>query len=309
MRPSKRAMALLEGAFDLHVHVKPSVRNRIGDSRELAAAAAAAGMRGLLFKDHDRSTVPDAHHAGVAVPDVLSAGAVCLNAPAGGMNAAAAEAALQMGAAAVFLPTDSARNDGQYWTDKLGSVERRAAAVGEHGRRWTMEVDATDAEGALLPETTAVLELCAEAGALVCTGHLSAAEVSAVVDGAAAVGARVLVTHAPMFTQANADALAGWAAAGALLELVAVTCCGHLPVELMRGYAMEAELIERVGAGSFTLASDLGQVGNPPPVDGLAMFVDGLLGEGIPEDDIATMTRNNSARALGLEPHVLEARP
>jgi Family of unknown function (DUF6282) len=146
-----------------------------------------------------------------------------------------------------------------------------------------------------------VIDLCARAGALVCTGHLAYDEVTAVVDACAERGARVCVTHAPMFTEAGPDLLARWAAAGAILELVAVTCCGNLPQEIMRSYAMEAALVDAVGAAAFTLSSDLGQVGNPLPADGIAQFVDGLLGEGISEDDIAVMTRVNPARALGLE--------
>lgn len=300
MSVSRKATAALEGAVDLHIHVQPSVRKRIADSRELVEAAAAVGMRGILFKDHDRSTVPDAHHAAALETPVIAAGAVCLNAPSGGLNPAAAEAALQMGARAVFLPTDSAHNDAVFWEARLGDVAHRTAAVGEHGREWTMSIDAVDGGGGLLPEVAAVIDLCARAGALVCTGHLSTQEVTAVVDACADRGARVCVTHAPMFTQAGADDLRRWAATGAILELVAVTCCGHLPQEIMRSYAMEAALIEEVGAAAFTLSTDLGQVGNPTPADGLAQFVDGLLGEGIAEDDIAVMTRVNPARALGL---------
>lgn len=294
-----RATALLEGAFDLHVHVRPSVRMRLADSRELIEAAAAVGMAGVLFKDHDRSTVPDAHHASMVGTSVLGLGAVCLNAPVGGLNPAAAEAALQMGARAVFLPTDSAHNDTRFWLDRLGGPERRRAVVGELGREWTMELEALDGGGALRSEVVAVIDLCAAAGATICTGHLAADEVTAVVDACAARGARVLVTHAPMFTGAGPDVLAQWAAAGALLELVAVTCCGHLPQEIMRSYAMEAALVEEVGAGAFVLSSDLGQVGNPPPTEGLARFAEGLLGEGIPEDDVAAMLRSNPARAIG----------
>jgi hypothetical protein len=68
-----------------------------------------------------------------------------------------------------------------------------------------------------------------------------------------------------------------------------------------RSFATEAALVEAVGAEAFALSSDLGQVGNPSPADGLGLFIEGLLGEGIPEDDIATMTRVNPVRALGLE--------
>ena len=258
-------------------------------------------MRAVLFKDHDRSTVPDAHHASAEGTAVHAFGAVCLNAPVGGLNPAAAEAALRMGAKAVFLPTDSAHNDQQFWSQVLGDSADRAGVVGEHERQFTMAIDTLDPGGQLLPSVVSVIELCADAGAIVCTGHLSEREVSAVVDECARQGAQVVVTHAPMFTGAGPEVLARWAAAGALLELVAVTCCGHLPLPVRRTYAMEATLIEAVGAGAFTLSSDLGQVGNPLPAVGLGLFVEGLLGEGISDDAIALMTRVNAGRALGLE--------
>lgn len=298
---ARRANALLEGAIDLHVHVKPSARNRVGDSRELIEAASEVGMRAVLFKDHDRSTVPDALHANTVGTPVQAFGTVCLNAPVGGLNPAAAEAALLMGARAVFLPTDSAHNDGRFWKKKLGGSAERAAAVGEHEREFVMAIDALDQSGRVLPVIASIIDLCAGVGAIVCTGHLSEAEVTAVVDECAVRGARVVVTHAPMFTEAAPAVLARWAATGAVLELVAVACCGHLPEPVRRTYAMEAALIEEVGASAFALSSDLGQVGNPPPAEGLGMFIEGLLGEGIQEDDIALMTRVNAARALGLE--------
>ena len=300
---TKRAAALVEGAVDLHVHVAPSNRHRIADSRELIDQAAIFGMRAVLFKDHDRSTVPDAWHASKQNSAVVAAGAICLNAPVGGLNPAAAEAALQMGARAVFLPTDSARNDTQFWNE-LGDASVRAHAVQEDQKQYSAQLDALDDTGRLRPEIQAVIDLCGEAGALVCTGHLNSEEISAVVTSCAARGARVCITHAPVFSGAHADLLSSWAAAGAILELVAIFCCGagRLPESARRSYAQEAALIEAVGASAFALSTDLGQAGNPMPAAGLVEFVDGLLGEGIPEDDIALMTRTNPAWALGLDP-------
>ena len=301
---SAAARALLEGAIDLHVHVHPSVRDRVGDSRDLVAEASGVGMRGLLLKDHDRSTVPDAWHANVLDNGVRAAGAVCLNAPLGGLNPAAAEAAIEMGAAAVFLPTDSAHNDGDFWGQVLEDPAQRTAVVGErHARQFTSRLVATDHAGRVVPAVRDVIGLCADAGALVCTGHLSAVEVTAVVDECANRGARVAVTHAPVFTQADADLMARWAEAGALLELVAIFCCGSplLPTSVWRSYAGEAALIDRVGADAFVLSTDLGQRGNPSPAEGLATFIEGLLGEGISESDIVTMSHVNPARALGWE--------
>ena len=307
---SKRAKGLLEGAVDLHVHVKPSVRPRVGDSRELAEEADRFGMRALLFKDHDRSTVADAWHANTAGRRVEGAGAVCLNAPSGGLNPAAAEAAVATGARAVFLPTDSARNDGDFWARHLEDPGERSAVLGEARRRFPDRIGVLGPDGALVRPVADVIDICATAGALVCTGHLGADEVTAVVDECARRGARVSVTHAPVFTGAGPDRLAAWARAGALLELVAVFCCGweRLPASVRRSYALDASLIDAVGASAFTLGSDLGQVGNPSPAEGLAAFVEGLLGEGVSEDDVEVMTRKNPARALGLDDAPKEAR-
>ncbi|HEX2849366.1 MAG TPA: DUF6282 family protein [Acidimicrobiales bacterium] len=300
MTVPRRAVRLLDGAIDLHVHVRPSVRNRRADGREVVEEASAVGMRAVLLKDHDRSTVADAWHANTGGSSADAFGAVCLNAPAGGINPAAVEAALRMGARAVFLPTDSARNDGAFWRAHLGNGARHAA-VGEEPRRWTAELDALDASGPV-PAILDVIDLCAASGALVCTGHLSADEVTVVVDECAARGARVLVTHAPMFTGAAPGTMAKWAAAGALLELVAILCCGgpSLPTSVRRSYAADATLIDEIGASAFVLSTDLGQAGNPAPAEGLGLFVDGLLGEGISADDIAVMTRLNPAMALGI---------
>jgi hypothetical protein len=127
--------------------------------------------------------------------------------------------------------------------------------------------------------------------------------VTVVVDECTRQGAQVLVTHAPSFTEASPESLAKWAAAGALLELVAVMCCGnhHLPAGLARSFAMDASLVDAIGASAFTLSSDLGLASGPAPAVGLAMFIDGLIGEGISVDDINVMTRVNPARAIGLE--------
>jgi hypothetical protein len=297
---SRRARGLLEGAIDLHVHVKPASRGRLADSRELIAAAGAAGMRAVLFKDHDRCTIADAYHARALRKDVEAIGAVCLNAPVGGLNPAAAEAALHMGAKAVFLPTDSALNNQRFLTSHANEFAPRAGSAGNVERKYPMSIDALDTHRRLRPEVIQVIDLCAQWDAMVCTGHLGADEVSVIVAECASRGARVLVTHAMLFNDATAKSLAEWAAAGALLELVAVSCCGHVPACLSRTFAMEAELIELLGDAVFVLSSDLGQLGNPAPAEGLGLFIEGLLGEGISEGQIERMVRTNPARVVGL---------
>jgi hypothetical protein len=60
------------------------------------------------------------------------------------------------------------------------------------------------------------------------------------------------------------------------------------------------DAIKRLGPQSTILATDLGQVDNPSPVDGLGMFLDKLLRSGIPEKDLEVMVKKNPKQLLGI---------
>ena len=61
-----------------------------------------------------------------------------------------------------------------------------------------------------------------------------------------------------------------------------------------------ADAIRVIGAEHFVLSSDLGQAGNPLHPDGYKLMVAGLREEGISDDELALMMRDNPARLLGL---------
>ena len=48
------------------------------------------------------------------------------------------------------------------------------------------------------------------------------------------------------------------------------------------------------------LSTDFGQITNPPPVEGMRMYIEAMLGFGITEDEIITMIKTNPAKALNL---------
>jgi hypothetical protein len=180
---SGRGRQLLEGAIDLHLHAGPSLRKRTGDAWDACAAGAAVGMRGAVLKDHDRLTASDAELASRRAGSTFQPfGALCLNAPVGGLNPAAVETAARLGARVIFLPTDSAYNDGEHWARHLDDPQgQRSHVVGEELRRYTQRIRVLDDTGSLTPETQTVLDTCVREDATVCTGHLSAEEVSRVV--------------------------------------------------------------------------------------------------------------------------------
>src|SRR5262245_64201581 len=103
----------LEGAIDLHVHCSPSFFNRWGDGLDVARACEQTGMAGVLLKAHEGSTVPEATILDRLVPSIDVFGGVVLNRYVGGINPAAAEAALRLGGKCIWFPTVDAHAHAQ----------------------------------------------------------------------------------------------------------------------------------------------------------------------------------------------------
>ena len=104
-RPSDRAHGLVEGAYDLHVHVAPDVPQRRIDDHSLAHRFAEAGLAGFALKSHYTSTAERAQVVSKLVPEVQVLGTLTLNRAVGGMNALAVEIAAREGARIVWMPT------------------------------------------------------------------------------------------------------------------------------------------------------------------------------------------------------------
>jgi hypothetical protein len=84
---------------------------------------------------------------------------------------------------------------------------------------------------------------------------------------------------------------------GALIEFV-----GSSPVATDAGgrYDRFAEAIRKIGPEFCILSSDLGQMGNPLPVDGFAGFLEAMRMRGFSAQEIDRMAKDNPARLLGL---------
>ena len=99
------ARAWLEGAIDLHVHCGPSFFTRWGDGLDLTRVCEQAGMAGVLLKAHEGSTVAQSAVLDRLSPPLMVSGGVVLNRYVGGINPAAAEAALRLGGRCIWFPT------------------------------------------------------------------------------------------------------------------------------------------------------------------------------------------------------------
>jgi hypothetical protein len=279
----------LTGAADLHCHFGPDPhRERSVDAFEAAAEAADAGHRAIVLKSHDAPTASLAWAVQRASGPAISVfGGICCDREVGGVNPAAVEVALGLGARIVWLPTLSSRQD----------VDNGVAAqLGIPGPG----IVVTDADDRLLPETDEVVALVREHDAVLATGHVSAAEHYAVVKEFARRG-KVLVTHAtedlagPKLTSAQCRELADL---GAWIELCAMTCIGGLAT---RTVAQMVETVGMVGTDRITLGTDFGQKINPHPAAGLQTYADALYAEGLTEAEIRRMACENPCELLGVE--------
>src|SRR5919197_5330600 len=104
-QPSDRARVLVQGGYDLHVHVAPDVPRRRIDDRTLAERFAELGLAGFALKSHYTSTAERAQVVSALFPKVEVVGTLTLNRAVGGMNPIAVEIAAREGARIVWMPT------------------------------------------------------------------------------------------------------------------------------------------------------------------------------------------------------------
>lgn len=270
--------AWLAGACDLHVHAGPDVRPRRATAAALVDAAARAGMAGLVLKNHHTSTVLQAAALQDRQPSMLVAGSIVLNEPVGGINPAAAEAALRLGARIVWMPTMDA------------ALERRRA--GRPGG-----LSCLDRSGGLTPEARDVVALVAEYGAVLGSGHLGLDELAVLLPAARAARARVVISHPELavlnFSVAEQQGLAG---DGVWFERA------YPRANFACDWDGLVDRIVRVGVEHSVIGTDLGQHESIDPIEGLREMCEQLHARGLQPDQVRRIARERSlALLLGRE--------
>ena len=278
--PAPEPEVSLAGAIDFHAHSGPDSRPRSVNDYEAARAAQAAGMRGLVLKNHFTTTAGRAALAMARVEGLEIFGGVVLNRAMGGLNI---EAVRHMvwdtggRGKVVWLPTF----DAEYYLTREGSSEPSVPVV---------------VDGRPAPELEAIFALVAEHDLVLATGHSAPEEVLLLLPEMRRLGVQnILITH--VFGQnPTLEQMRGMADAGAVMEI------DWLAVLAGRRTIDEyVEAINAIGAEHFLMSSDLGQADNPLHADGLRAYVQALRGAGIAAADIDTMLAANPARLLGLD--------
>lgn len=265
----------------MHVHTAPDVLPRAVDDVELARAAAEAGMAAVLIKSHHTLTADRAAVAEGMVGGVRVYGGLALNEAVGGLNPAAVEFALAMGARQIWMPT-------------------RNAAHGRAQEGLSGGISILGQGGTLLPAVDEILALIRDADAILGTGHLSVAEIVFLVGRAQAMGLlKILITHPECrFSWMGVEAQRALAADGVFFERCYLNALPGRDTEV--SIAEMAAHIRAVGVGSTVLSSDLGRAGAPAPVEGMRAYLGALAAEGFSEEELRRMAGENPAYLLGM---------
>jgi hypothetical protein len=284
----------VSGAIDMHCHPSPDLFPRLADDTEVVEHARGMGFGAVMIKSHYEPSASRAAYAERMFPGIRVFGGIVLNHSVGGVNPAAVEAALRLGAREVWMPTVDAR----FHAEVHGGTGSYDVQESEGSARPGISV--VDEHGDLTPEALEVLDLIAQHDAILGTCHLSPGEIRTLIAEARSRGVqKIAVTH-PFFKVPNLtlDELRELSSMGAYAEF------GYCTISPMWGYANPkriAEAVQAIGASHCLLVSDTGQRHNPMPAEALRIFAQCVHESGVPEDDITTLIRTNPAELLGID--------
>jgi hypothetical protein len=152
--------------------------------------------------------------------------------------------------------------------------------------------------GELVDGLREILEIIKDHRMILATGHVGYQEISKVMDMAKEMGlSKIIINHPfrPEGPSLSLEQQKSLIARGAILD----HCAFHfirkknpLPIKtLLTG-------IMAIGSKYCSLSSDLGQVNNPLPVEGLRLLIEQLLIQGITPEEIRTKVCENSRRLI-----------
>lgn len=248
----------LEGFIDTHIHTSPDCKPRKINDLEAAELAIKEKMGAIVIKSHIQPTYTRSKQ----VQDITGFtvwGGVCLNHSVGGINVEIVKTAASQGGKIIWLPTISYPN-----------INLNYLVMEE------------------------ILGIIAEYGMVLATGHLKAEDIWGILDLAGSVGVKKVMVNHPLtrVVDATVDEQKEMARK-AYLEHCYVACMkehDNLNPEVM------ARTINEVGPRKCIMATDFGQIHNPPPTEGMKLFVGVMLEQGISWRAIQTMCIKNPGK-------------
>lgn len=288
--------SLLKGSVDMHIHSGPGLINRSLDHVEAAKEAMAAGQKAIVIKDQH---VPSAETANIIQKYIVKDapfhiyGSVALNNTAGGVNPAVVEAALGCGAKVIWLPTLSAKFHKEGHA-KMNAKAQSAMPKSRFSLSYDRPLSVFKEDGTLMDEVHEICRMVAEKNVVLGTGHLSWPETYAVIKAAKEAGVqKIVVDHPEHLLKATAEQMKELTDQGVYVEHVLALVYSNKST-----HEKIFQMIRDHGVEYCIVASDLGQVGRPHPVEGMKNFITDMLKFGMSEEEIRTVISRNPGYLL-----------
>lgn len=300
------------GLIDLHMYNLPCVFERTFDAIELAKMCREAGYRAILLKNHFYPTIEGVYLARKMVPGIETYGSVVLNPQVGGLNPWAVDAAILLGAKAIWMGNMYAGTlsdkpfRSQYGWGMM--VPKDHKWVTRPTKRWMLHkpINVIDLKTEkLLPEVYDIVELIAENDVILDTCHISKKECQILIPEARKAGCRkIIITHIPIIP--GPDPKRYWTIEEAKEIVKEGAILEHIGGRYVRAGTLEdikflAGFIKEVGADKCELASDCGALIEMHPIETMRYFILALLKNGISKREIEVMTKENPAKLLNLD--------
>ena len=288
----------MEGACDLHIHTSPDIFERIADDVRTAEACRDAGMKAIVFKCHAVTTMTRAWHTERQGPGIRVFGGIVLNLYVGGINPAAVDVALKLGAVEVWMP--SYHSLAHYKaTGKMGGYGHQGADVTTNYP--VKPITILDEKGELIPEIWPILELVKQHDAILGTSHLGSEEGLKLIRAAREVGCRKVVLTHPFFAppSCTVEQIKEAVELGAFCEFCSGNALSPIPAPIPLELYKEA--VDACGSENFIISSDTGHPRKTMAPETSRMFAQSLTYKGVKQADVERMLKDNYHKLLDFE--------
>ncbi len=291
----EEVMGILKDGIDMHIHGYPEALVDTGwDFAWMAKQAYDAGMRAIVCKSMHSDTAPMAYFVQQIIdkyaqdkddnPHPFNVfGGVVLNWSVGGLNPVAVETSAKLGAKIIWLPS----HDASHHMKVLGET--------------TKGIDVIDGNDNPVPELIEIFKIIAKYNIILDLDHTGTKERFIMTEAAQKYGVKkILLTH-PQWNvnRMSIDQMVEISKLGAYIGLYLYSAFPHFNNPTCDRTEV-IKIIEKVGPEKCVMASDFGSMLNPPPVEGMKLYIRLLLAMGVSEKDIQKMLVTNSTKLLGI---------
>ena len=291
-----QVLSILRDGIDMHIHGYPEALVDAGwDFAWMAKQAYDAGMRAIVCKSMHSDTAPMAYFVqqivdkyaqekGEDIHPFNMYGGVVLNWSVGGLNPVAAETSAKLGAKIIWLPS----HDSSHHMKVLEES--------------TKGIDVLDSNDNPVPELIEIFKIAAKYDIILDLDHTGTKERFIMTEEAQKYGVKkILLTH-PQWNvnRMSIDQMVEISKMGAYIGLYLYSAFPHFNNPTCDRTEV-LKIIEKVGPEKCVMATDFGSMLNPPPVEGMKLYIRLLLAMGVTEKDIHKMLVVNGSKLLGID--------